>query len=152
MRVVFLLTTLIWIATSHVAMAGSVDAPFVHVDWWGGRVHVCAPFVDLYVDRPCCCARPACGDEYSRNDSSGVACACHGGTSAAAVGFFRRAVERCVGAIQDRRVVAAFFGRCTGRTIGSRSSCITSTPADAAKLKTVLENFDSAAADRLSTA
>ncbi|HEY2760700.1 MAG TPA: hypothetical protein VGI75_08150, partial [Pirellulales bacterium] len=34
---------------------GSVVAPFVHVEWNGRWVHVCAPFVNLTVDVPRCC-------------------------------------------------------------------------------------------------
>jgi hypothetical protein len=33
---------------------GRVDAPFVHVDWSGGWIHVCAPFVNLDVPAPRC--------------------------------------------------------------------------------------------------
>src|SRR5215470_17275140 len=62
-----------WILTSAVAAAtffavtfpkasqaeiavwpGNVVAPFVHVQWNGRYVHVCAPFVNLTVDMPRC--------------------------------------------------------------------------------------------------
>ena len=33
---------------------GRVDAPFVHVDWSRGWIHVCAPFVNLDVPAPRC--------------------------------------------------------------------------------------------------
>ncbi len=39
---------------------GSVTAPFVHVEWGNGHVHVCAPFVNLDVAVPTCCHEPAC--------------------------------------------------------------------------------------------
>jgi len=54
-------------ASAQVAIwPGSVVAPFVHVQWNGRQVHVCAPFVNLVVDLPRCCAAPpscceACG-------------------------------------------------------------------------------------------
>jgi hypothetical protein len=46
---------------------GRVDAPFVHVDWSGGWIHVCAPFVNLDVPTPRCwqasvAPQPTCGD------------------------------------------------------------------------------------------
>jgi hypothetical protein len=42
---------------------GSVVAPFVHVEWNGRWVHVCAPFVNLTVDVPRCCGcQPRCYD------------------------------------------------------------------------------------------
>jgi hypothetical protein len=46
---------------------GRVDAPFVHVDWSGGWIHVCAPFVNLDVPAPRCwqanvAPQPTCGD------------------------------------------------------------------------------------------
>jgi hypothetical protein len=42
---------------------GSVVAPFVHVEWNGRWVHVCAPFVNLTVDVPRCCGcQPRCHD------------------------------------------------------------------------------------------
>jgi hypothetical protein len=41
---------------------GFVVAPCVCVEWNGNHVHVCAPFVNLTVDLPCCCGcRDYCG-------------------------------------------------------------------------------------------
>jgi hypothetical protein len=58
-------------ASAQVAVRpGSVDAPYVHVDWNAGHVHVCAPFVNLDTYFPCCCApRPACQDGHANNEN-----------------------------------------------------------------------------------
>jgi hypothetical protein len=43
-------------AIAQVALGpGSVDAPYVHVDWNHGRVHVVAPFVNLCIRAPAGC-------------------------------------------------------------------------------------------------
>jgi hypothetical protein len=50
-----------WFAASGAAQAqvaagpNSVDAPYVHVDWGHGRVHVVAPFVNLCIRAPAVC-------------------------------------------------------------------------------------------------
>ena len=146
MRVVFLLTTLIWIATSHVAMAGSVDAPFVHVDWWGGRVHVCAPFVDLYVDRPCCCARPACGEEYSRNDSQAWPVPATAEQARQQLAFSGEQLNGALGRFNTSEKWRHFLAVAPEEPLDS-DQLYHINAARAAKLKAVLENFDSAATD-----
>jgi hypothetical protein len=50
------------VAQAQVAVGpNSVDAPYVHVDWNQGRVHVVAPFVNLCIRAPAVCQ--ATGDQ-----------------------------------------------------------------------------------------
>ena len=47
-------------AQAQVAIGpNSVDAPYVHVDWSHGRVHVVAPFVNLCIRAPAGCQAEA---------------------------------------------------------------------------------------------
>jgi len=47
-------------AQAQVAIGpNSVDAPYVHVDWNHGRVHVVAPFVNLCIQAPAGCRAEA---------------------------------------------------------------------------------------------
>ena len=49
---------------------GSVTAPFVHVEWGNGQVHVCAPFVNLDVAVPTCYHEPQCESTQPHNPPS----------------------------------------------------------------------------------
>ncbi len=144
MRIVFLLATLMWLTTAQLAMAGSVDAPYVHVDWGNGRVHVCAPFVDLYVDRPFCCAPPACADGHASNDARPAPATAE--QARRQLGDSSSELYDSLGRFKTADKWRHFLAVAPEEPLAS-DQLYHINSAVAAKLKTVLENFDSAAAD-----
>lgn len=152
MRIKLLVTVVAWAAISPVALAqvavapGSVDAPFVHVDWWGGRVHVCAPFVDLYVDRPCCCAPAAYGDEQASNDTQAWPAPATAEQARQQLAYSGGQLYDSLGRFNTAEKWRHFLAVAPDEPLATEQLYHINS-ARAAKLKTVLENFDSAAAD-----
>jgi hypothetical protein len=127
------------------AVGGSVDAPYVHVDWWGGRVHVCAPFVDLYVDAPYCCAPPACADQQASDAGAWPAprTAEQARRQLAASGS---ELYDSLGRFKTADMWRNYLAVAPGEPLAPEQQYYINA-AIAAKLKSVQENFDAAAAD-----
>jgi hypothetical protein len=129
------------------AVAGSVDAPYVHVDWWGGRVHVCAPFVDLYVDAPRCCAPPACADQPAPSESRVWPAPRTAEQARQQLATSGSELYESLGRFKTADLWRNYLALAPGEPRAPEQLYHINS-ANAAKLKTALENFDSAAADQ----